>query len=199
MTNMSTRSTRERILRTGLDLMSEAGLSGITLGLLAEQTSLSKSGLFAHFRSKEELQLALLREVASFTEVSVVLPALEAPEGLPRLEALVGYWLGWTRRTGLRGGCPVAAATFELDDAEGSVREHVLTMTAEWHDFLAKLVREAVSQGHLRKDLDVDQFVWELNGIYLSHHASYRFVRDPHADVRAETAFHTLIQRAQPS
>jgi len=195
---MSTPSTRERILRAGLDLMSEAGLSGVTLGLLAEQTGLSKSGLFAHFRSKEEMQLALLGQMTDFAGASVVLPAMEALEGLPRLEALVGRWLGWTRRAGLRGGCPVAAAAFELDDVEGAVRERVLAMATEWRDFLARLVREAIGQGHLRGDLDVDQFVWELYGIYLGHHASYRFIRDPNADVRAETAFQALIQRARP-
>lgn len=195
----STSSTRERILRAGLDLMSEAGLSGVTLGLLAEQTGLSKSGLYAHFCSKEKLQLALLEEVTSFAVARVVLPAMEAPEGLPRLEALVGHWLGWTRRAGLPGGCPVAAATFELDDVEGAIRRRVLTMATEWHEFLARLVRGAVGQGHLRSDLDVDQFVWELYGIYLGHHASYRFARDPDADIRAETAFQALIQRARLS
>lgn len=189
--------TRQRILHSGLDLMSEAGLSGVTLGLLAEQTGISKSGLFAHFRSKEELQIALLRQMAETATAHVVLPALAAPEGLPRLEALVGRWLGWTREAGLRGGCPIAAALFELDDVEGAVRDQALAMEGEWRGLLTGLVQAAAGLGHLRHDLDADQFVWELCGIYLSHHASYRFVRDPKADVRAATAFQALIERSK--
>ncbi len=193
-----TTPTRERILRSGLDLMSQTGISGVTLSLLAEEASMSKSGLFAHFRSKEALQIALLGRMAEVAVAHVVLPAMDMPEGLPRLEAVVGRWLGWTQQVGLRGGCPVAAATFELDDVEGAVREHVLTMDSDWRSFLAELVRAAVSQEHLRSDLDVDQFVWELYGIYLSHHISYRFVRDLAADVRADTALKALIRRALP-
>ncbi len=177
--------------------MSEAGLSGVTLGLLAEQTGISKSGLFAHFRSKEELQIALLRQMAETATAHVVLPALAAPEGLPRLEALVGRWLGWTREAGLRGGCPIAAALFELDDVEGAVRDQALAMEGEWRGLLTGLVQAAAGLGHLRHDLDADQFVWELCGIYLSHHASYRFVRDPKADVLAATAFQALIERSK--
>lgn len=190
-------TTRERILRSGLDLMSEAGLSGVTLGLLAEQTGVSKSGLFAHFRSKEELQFALLRQMTEVAAVQVIQPAMETPAGLPRLETLVGRWLGWPRLAGLRGGCPIAAALFELDDVEGLVRERALALEQEWRGLLTGLVHEAVASGHLRPDLDADQFVWELCGIYLSHHASYRFIRDPSADTRAQTAFQALIARSK--
>ena len=90
------------------------------------------------------------------------------PEGLPRLEALVRNWFGWATRAGLPGGCPAAAAMFELDDVEGPVRDKVVAMEAEWRGLLEGLTRQAVELGHLRADLDVEQFVWELCGIYLS-------------------------------
>jgi AcrR family transcriptional regulator len=191
-------STRERILRQGLALMSQSGLSGVTLGVLAEQVGMSKSGLFAHFRSKEDVQIELLRHMAQLAQAHVVRPALSVGEGLPRLKALAHNWFGWAQRAGLPGGCPVAAGLFEFDDIEGAVRNQILAMESEWRDLLRLLVRQAVEQGHFRSDLDVDQFVWELCGIYLSHHASHRFLRAADADIRAQTAFQALLDRAMP-
>jgi AcrR family transcriptional regulator len=190
--------TRERLLRQGLSLMSREGMAGVTIGQLAERVGMSKSGVFAHFRSKDEVQIMLLDHMARVAAPVVVEPAMGAPEGLPRLEALVRNWLGWSRRAGLPGGCPVAAAMFELDDAEGPVRDKVVAMEAEWRGLLGQLVRRAVELGHLRDDLDVEQFVWELCGIYLSHHAAQRFLRRPDADSRAWTAFEALLGRARP-
>jgi hypothetical protein len=112
------------------------------------------------------------------------------------LRALMRNWFGWAGRAGLPGGCPVAAAMFELDDVEGPVRDKVLHMEAEWRGLLGQITREAVSSGELRADLDVEQFVFELCGIYLVHHVSTRFVRDPKSDTRAETAFAGLLGRA---
>jgi AcrR family transcriptional regulator len=178
--------------------MSEVGVSGVTLGVLAADIGLSKSGLFAHFRSKEALQIALLRQTAQAAGAAVVTPAMEARAGLERLGALVRLWLGWTARAGLRGGCPVAAALFELDDLDGEVRAEVVAMEAHWRGLLAQLTGDAVARGELRADLDVDQFVWELCGIYLSHHASSRFLRDPRADQRAASAFRDLLTRSEP-
>jgi hypothetical protein len=110
----------------------------------------------------------------------------------------MGNWLGWTMKAGLRGGCPVAAALFELDDAEGEVRDEVEAMEGRWRGLLRQVASEAVASGDLRADLDVDQFVWELCGVYLSHHASLRFLRDPQADARAQWAFEALLGRARP-
>ncbi len=191
------RETRERLLQQGLALMSREGLAGVTLGQLAEQTGMSKSGVFAHFRSKDDVQIGLLEHMAQIAALNVVEPAMKAPEGLPRLEVLVQHWLGWSKRAGLPGGCPVAAAMFELDDVEGPLRDHVAVMEATWRDFLIQHVRRAVELGHLRKDLDVEQFVWELSGIYLSHHVALRFLRQDNADARAHTAFQALIARAR--
>ncbi len=191
-------STRSRILERGTDLLSASSLAGVTLGGLAERTGMSKSGLFAHFRSKQELELALLEHTAVIAGKHVVGPAMLAPEGLPRLKALVRNWLGWTAKAGLSGGCPVAAGMFELDDSAGPVRDRLREMEAQWRGVLGSLVQRAISLGHLRDETDADQFVWELCAIYLSHHASLRFVRDPKADQYAHTALETLFTRWMP-
>ena len=189
-------STRDRILHQGLALMSQAGLGGVTLGVLADQVGMSKSGLFAHFRSKEDVQIELLSHMAEFATAHVVEPSMTAGEGLPRLRALVRNWFGWAQRAGLPGGCPVAAGLFEFDDIEGRVRNKILEMEAQWRRLLTELVVRAVELGHFRRDLDVDQFVWELCGIYLGHHAANRFLRATDADARAQTAFKALLDRA---
>ena len=192
-------STRERILAQGLALMSQTGLGGVTLGVLAGQTGMSKSGLFAHFRSKEEVQVQLLEHMARVANERVVEPAMKAPEGLPRLRALVRNWFGWAQRAGLPGGCPVAAGLFEFDDVESPVRDKILEMESHWRGLLMGLVGRAVSLGHLRRGLDKSQFVWELCGIYLSHHAAHRFLRAADAGRRANIAFESLIRRSLPA
>src|SRR5277367_3608279 len=152
-------STRERILRQGLALMSQSGVAGVTLGVLAEQVGMSKSGLFAHFRSKEDVQIELLTHMAEFAQGHVVAPSMAAAEGLPRLKALVRNWFGWAQRAGLPGGCPVAAGFFEYDDIESPVRDKIFEMEGQWRGLLTELVRRAVALQHLREDLDVNQFV----------------------------------------
>jgi AcrR family transcriptional regulator len=178
--------------------MSHSGVAGVTLGVLAEQVGMSKSGLFAHFRSKEDVQIELLTHMAEFAQGHVVAPSMDAAEGLPRLRALVGNWFGWAQRAGLPGGCPVAAGLFEFDDVEGRVRNKILEMESEWRGLLTQLVQRAVEMEHLRRDLDVEQFEWELCGIYLGHHAAHRFLRTADADKRASTAFEALLDRARP-
>jgi AcrR family transcriptional regulator len=191
--------TRNRIAAAGLDLLARGGFSGVTLGVLATQTGLSKSGLFAHFGSKTEVQLRLLEETAATAQKTVVEPAMKAAEGLPRLRTVFERWLGWTEKAGLDGGCPVTGGFFEFDDAanDDPVRQRLVAMEAEWRVFLSALTTTAVEAGELRKGLDVDQFVWELCGIYLSHHVSYRFVHDPLATKRAHTAFAELVNRSR--
>jgi len=179
--------------------MSQAGLEGVTLGVLADQVGMSKSGLFAHFRSKEEVQIRLLEHSGVVGAAHIISPSMKEPEGLPRLKALVRNWLGWAPRAGLPGGCPVAAGLFEFDDVEGPVRDKILEMEAQWRGLLTQTVTDACSLGHMRSDLDVAQFIWELCGIYLSHHAAQRFLKSPDADRRAQTAFAALLKRAAPA
>lgn len=179
--------------------MSSSGLDGVTLGVLAERVGMSKSGLFAHFRSKEAVQIALLNYTAEVAAECVMKPSMNHAPGLPRLKSLIQNWFGWAQRAGLPGGCPVAAGLFEFDDAEGVVRDKILEMENEWRGYLKQLVEEAVDEKHLRRNLDVDQFVWELCGIYLSHHAAHRFLRSDDADIRAGKAFANLLERSLPS
>jgi AcrR family transcriptional regulator len=190
-------TTRSRLLSLGLDTLSAEGLAGLTIGRLATDAQMSKSGLFAHFCSKEQLQLELLEEATKLADAQVVAPAMQAQEGLPRLRALFAKWLGWSTRAGLRGGCPVAAAIFELDDAEGGiVRDRVAELDAKWRSLLRSLTIDAIKCRHLDRNVDPDQIVWELTGIYLAHHASSRFQRNPQARRRAEAAFGALLRRA---
>lgn len=189
------KNTRERILNQGMELLSQAGTPGVTLGQVAEQLGMSKSGLYAHIRSKDEFLVELLDRSAGLAQQEVVGPALAAPPGLPRLQAIIKLWFGWSRRAGLPGGCPVAAALFELDDLPGPVRDKVLALDAEWRGLLSELTRDAVRHKHLPLYFEVEQFVFELCGIYLSHHVSQRFYRDPEADLRAEKAVQGLLER----
>lgn len=192
------KDTKERILSEGLGLISRHGLAGVTLGLLAQQSGMSKSGLFAHFSSKEDVQLELLAETSRVAASSFVEAAMARPAGLRRLKKLFEGWLGWSEKAGLQGGCPIAAGMFELDDADthDAVRQRLLGMEEEWRKFLVQLTKEAVSAGDLSPTLDAEQFVWELCGIYLAHHSSYRFIRDRLATHRATAAFTALIVRS---
>jgi AcrR family transcriptional regulator len=193
------KETKERIVAEGVGVLSKSGLTGITLGVLAAQTGLSKSGLFAHFKSKEAVQLELLEETARIAHATVVEPAMQAPAGLKRLRALFERWLGWSDKAGLGGGCAIAGGFFELDDApEGDpVRRRLATTEQAFRQLLTTLTNEAIQRKELRADLDVAQFVWEMCGLYLNHHVSHRFIHDPHATRRAQVAFEALVARSQ--
>ena len=191
--------THDRLLREALWLASKEGMAGVTLGRVAERANISKSGLFAHFDSRADILIELLDYAASIFEPVVVEPAMREPDGLPRLVALVHNWLGWSSKAGLPGGCPTAAAMFEFDDMPDPARSKVLEREASWRARLRAHAQRAVELGHLRADLDLDQFVWEITGIYLAHHVSRRFVQDPMADERARSAFRALVHRASPN
>lgn len=190
--------TRERILAQGLDLLTEAGFANLTIGVLAERAGMSKSGLFAHFGSKEEIQLKLLEETLRVGAATFIEPAMHNPPGLSRLRAVVNGWFGWTAKAGLHGGCPIAAGMFEFDDTPSTdpIRQRLLSMEERWRAFLVSSTAEAVDAGELRAGLDLEQFVWDLCGIYLNHHVSLRFLHDPIATERAQAAFESLIDRS---
>ncbi|MBI3759793.1 MAG: TetR/AcrR family transcriptional regulator [Deltaproteobacteria bacterium] len=192
------KDTKDRIIAEGLDLLTRNGFAGVTLGVLAQQTGMSKSGLFAHFGSKSEVQLRLLDESMQVATTTIFEPSMKAPVGLPRIRAVFERWLGWTAKAGLHGGCPIVGGFFEFDDAppDDPVRQRLAAIETQWRRFLDDLTSTAVNAGHLKADLDIDQFVWEMCGIYLSHHVSYRFTRDPRATERALTAFEGLINRS---
>lgn len=188
--------TRHTILAQALDLASEVGLEGLTLGVLAGRTGMSKSGLYAHFESKEALQCQVLDTAAErFVDV-VLAPALKQPRGLPRLETLFELWLDW-ETDALSGGCPFIAAATELDDRPGPVRDR---LTAHLHDVLGAVARAArigVEEGHFRADLDVEQFAYELWGALVAYQHFGRLLGRSDAGERARRAFATLVERAE--
>jgi AcrR family transcriptional regulator len=194
------KDTKDRIIAEGLDLLTRNGFAGVTLGVLAQQAGMSKSGLFAHFGSKSEVQLRLLDESMQVANTTIFEPAMKSPVGLPRIRAVFERWLGWTAKAGLHGGCPIVGGFFEFDDAadDDPVRQRLAAIEAQWRRFLVDLTSAAIDAGHLKAGLDIDQFVWEMCGIYLSHHVSYRFTHDPRATERALTAFEGLVSRSSP-
>jgi AcrR family transcriptional regulator len=189
--------TRQSILERAAGLASRVGLEGITIGALAEELELSKSGLFAHFRSKEALQAQVLEHAAArFTEV-VIRPALAAPRGEPRLRALFERWRRWPKESALPGGCLFVQASVELDDRPGPVRDLLVQQQRDLLDLIATVARSGVTEGHFRMDLDPDQLATDLHGIMLAWHHASRLLRDPKADDRAATALEALIARAR--
>ncbi len=186
--------TREAILAHALGLATRIGFEGLTIGRLADDLRMSKSGLFAHFRSKEALQLDILRMAGTRMVETVVKPALTVARGEPRVRALFERWLAWEQSPSLPGGCPFMAASFELDDRPGPVRDFVVQNLRDWIDTLAGAARIAVNEGHFRADLDCEQFAHDCQGIGLAFVHASRLMRDPKAHARAVRAFETLLQ-----
>jgi AcrR family transcriptional regulator len=188
--------TRERILDRAFRLASRDGLDGLTIGRLAEDLGLSKSGLFAHFGSKEDLLVEVLRAAAVRFEHVVVRGALKAPRGLPRVRKLFENWLQWVTDPGTPGGCIFVAAAAELDDREGRPRDFLVATQKEFLGALEKAARLAIEQGHLRSDLDCAQFAFEMYAIVLGFNHSKRLLRDPSVEKRARVAFDRLLASA---
>jgi len=191
--------TRTLILNDALAVAAEVGLEGLSIGALAARLGLSKSGLFAHFGSKEDLQLATLRHSQERFERTVFRPALALPRGLPRLRALFESWLGWIARTERPGGCVILAASVEYDDRPGPVREALVAGQRELRGALAKAVRLAIEEGHLPPDTDPWQVVFELMGIVLAVHHDRGLLDDPRAPDRARKAFERLVAAHAPA
>jgi AcrR family transcriptional regulator len=190
-------ATRQAILEEAAHVASRMGLEGVTIGRLAEELALSKSGLFAHFQSKETLQVQTLQFAAQLFVDRVIRGALKAPRGEPRLRTLFERWLDWARADAPRGGCVFVAAATELDDREGPVRDELVRQQKDWLELIANVARTAVSEGHFRADLDVEQLAYDLHGIMLAYHHTRRLLRDPRADERARTAFQGVVRAAR--
>ncbi len=187
--------TRTAILEQALAIASQAGLAGLTIGTLAERSGLSKSGLFAHFGSKEGLQLAVIQGVRQLYSDLVFQPAIQQQPGLSRLRAIVENWLKWTASAKLPGGCIMTAAAYEFDDWPGPVRELVSQSLRELRKTLARSVRLAMEAGQLHQDTDADQLAFEIFSLYLGAQLDARLFGDPHAYERALVAFENLLER----
>jgi AcrR family transcriptional regulator len=189
--------THQAILERAMQMASRVGLQGLSIGGLAEELNLSKSGLFAHFKSKTELQVQVIQTATDVFTERVVRPALARPRGEPRVRALFEGWLAWDRDKILDGGCIFVAAATELDDAEGPARDALVQSQRDWLDCLAQAARIAVAEGHFRKDVDVEQFAHDEYAVMLGFHHAQRLMRDPKAEARAQRAFEALLAAAR--
>ena len=184
--------TRAAILDAALGLASSMGLEGLSIGALAEVTQMSKSGVFAHFGSREELQISVIREYHTKFEEEVFFPAMREARGLPRLKALFERWV---RRVSaeLDSGCIYISGAVEFYDRPGPVRDALATMVRAWHAALEKAIRLSIEEGHLRADTDPLQMLFEIHGMILAVHHDARFLKLPGAIDRARNAFERVI------
>ncbi len=191
--------TKAAIVDAALGLATQIGLEGLSIGALAEVMQMSKSGVFAHFGSREELQISVVREYHTRFEDEVFYPALEAPRGLPRLRQLFGNWM---KRTSVEidSGCIYISGAVEFDDRPGPVRDALVDMVKSWHDALLQAMKLAVDVGHLDAANDPLQMLFELHGLILSLHHDARFMRTPGSVERANLALvRTLTHYATPA
>ena len=187
--------TRSHILRRALDLTSEVGFEGLTIGVLAKLVRMSKSGLYAHFESKEDLQRQVLEHAADHFVDVVVRKAIAEPRGLPRVRALYQRWLDWTT-VELSGGCPFFAAAIEYDDRPGPVRDKLVAQQHEVLETVARAARIAVDAGHFHAALDAEQFAFEFWAILQAYHHFARLLQRADARSRADQAFDSLLRNA---
>jgi AcrR family transcriptional regulator len=183
-------ATRQAIVERGMSLASVIGLEGLSIGRLAEELALSKSGLFAHFGSKEALQVSVIEEAARQFVQGVMVPSLREPRGEPRVRALFERWLTWVDRP---GGCFFVSASSELDDRPGPARDALARNLKDWLDQIAHAARIAIDEKHFRADLDPHQFAFDCYSIMLGHHLFGRFLRDPKTEARTRDAFEALL------
>lgn len=186
-------TTREAILRHAVGLASRVGLSGLSIGRLALELDLSKSGLFSHFHSKEALQIQVLEYGAARFVENVVKPALEAPRGTSRIQSLFDRWLAWSQSDPLSGGCFFVAMVTDLDGRPGPSRDLLVRLQQTWMGFLADLVRSVIREGPFRPDVDPEQFANDMYGVMLAYHHASRLLDDPAAEVHARRALAALV------
>ena len=191
---MSGQVTRTRILRVGLDLASAEGLCIITFGSVAGRASLSKSGVVAHFPHLGDLKKwSILDAALDLWSRTCLGTDTGVGGGLPSLIRYLNVWIGWTRRAGLPGSCPIAQAIVELSFLPGPVREAAAAAESVWRQTLMMLIRDATDKRHLSQDTDVAQVAWDLLGIYLSHHVSSHSLREPDADRKAQFSVKRIV------
>jgi AcrR family transcriptional regulator len=185
--------TKAAIVEAALGLATQIGLEGLSIGALAEVTQMSKSGVFAHFGSREELQISVVREYHRRFEEDVFYPALQEPRGLPRLRALFRNWM---HRTSLEidSGCLFISGAVEFDDRPGTVRDALIGSVNSWLDAMHRTVAQAREEGHLRADIDEQQVAFEIHGLILALHYEARFLKSPGALARANAGFDNILK-----
>ena len=180
--------TRHAILETAVHIASAEGLEGLTIGRLASELSMSKSGLFAHFGSKEELQVATVEAARAIFIREVIKPAFESTQGLARLWKLCDIWLSYVQSGVFRGGCFFAAAAAEFDSRPGPVRDRIAEIMKEWLSTLRNGIVEAQQAGQLNKAIDATQLAFEFNSLGLGANWAYQLYGEARAFKRARAA-----------
>lgn len=185
--------TRVAILDVALDLASRDGLEGLTIGLLAEKMSMSKSGVFAHFGSREDLQLEVVKLYHRHFEHEVFSPSLKEIRGLPRLRGMFARWVKQVTIE-ISSGCIYISGAVEYDDRPGPIRDQLVSMVDTWQKTLRRCVLMSIESGHLNTDTDPDQLVYEMYGLILALHHDARFLKKAGSEERAQAGFDRLIQ-----
>ena len=186
--------TKAAIVDAALGLATQIGLEGLSIGALAEVMRMSKSGVFAHFGSREELQISVIREYYARFEVEVFYPALEQPKGLPRLKALFKNWMNRTS-VEIDSGCLFISGAVEFDDRPGPVRDALAGSVKTWLAAMNRSVVQAKQAGHLAHDVDEHQMAFEIHGLILALHYEARFLKTPGSVARANTGFANILAR----
>ncbi|EON20587.1 TetR/AcrR family transcriptional regulator [Cupriavidus sp. GA3-3] len=188
--------TRNAIVEQALDTAAKVGFEQLSLATLAADTNMSKSGLYAHFKSKEMLQQAVLDlAVERFGEI-VIRPAMRQPRGMPRLQGLFEGYLEWLGGTVTQGRCLFTALGQEYRDRPGSIRDLVVQSLKDWHSTVARVVADAIDEGHFGPDTDPRQFAFELSGIGMAFQQSFKLLGRDDAETMARRAFAALVTRA---
>lgn len=192
------KQTRKQILDAALSVASREGLAGLTIGELAKSVGMSKSGLFAHFRTKDALEIAVLEAAVERFVAVVVRPAFQKPRGEPRVMALVENWVKFLDGSdSLPGGSVLISASVELDDRPGPARDFVQKAQRDLITNIEKSARIAVDVGHFREDLDCDQFAWSLYSFVLGYHHFSRMLNDPKAEWHLMQSVRGLLKIAR--
>ena len=185
--------TKQQILGHAFELARSMGLDGVSIGRLAQDLNLSKSGLFAHFQSKERLQMQVLETAGERFSEQVVIPAMQASRGPDRMWAIFDHWLKWGAAATGKGGCIFLAATIELDDQPGPVRDTLVALMQKWIEVLEKTVELGQKAGLFREDIDRGEVVQNFYGIMVSCHLYYRLFHDKNAVANARASAKQLI------
>ena len=189
--------TKAAIVDAALALASQVGLEGLSIGAIAEVMQMSKSGVFAHFGSREELQISVVREYHERFEQEVFYSALKAPRGLPRLRMLFDNWMRQTS-TEIDSGCIYISGAVEFDDRPGPVRDALVETVNTWQSAIYRAVQLSVQEGHLKPEADARQIAFEIHGLILALHYEARFLRNPHGLQRARQGFNNILSRNCP-
>lgn len=189
-------STRAAILDAALSLAARDGLEGLTIGLLAERMQMSKSGVFSHFGSREDLQLEVVREYHRRFELGVFRPALLEPKGLPRLEKMLSLWMK-LRIDELNSGCIYISGAIEFDDRPGVVRDQLIDSVQMWRAALEKTIHQAIEEGHFRKDCDPKVMLFQIYSFVLGLHHDVRFLKNPGSIQIAQAMIQKVIHENQ--